>query len=869
MANESQSRMARRNQTKKTKKPIVKRIFLFSFIIMLIASLSIGSLFTYYAAASPSLDAQHLSDPVSTKVYDKDGNLFAELGTEKRTKISYNDLPPVLIDAVIATEDARFFSHVGIDPKRIGGAILANITDGFGSEGASTITQQVIKGSFLSPEKTIKRKVQEQWLAIRLDSKYSKEEILEMYLNKIYYGNHSYGVAKAAENYFGKSDLNELTLPEAALLAGLPQRPSAYDPTKNPDLAQERMNTVLKLMVDHGKITEEQADEARQVSVESLLVKSSKESVKYEAFLQQVQDEAQEKYGIDIYNDGVEIHTTLDSSAQEHVEFLLSDSPDNPITFPDDRLQAGLTILDTNNGSIRAIGGGRKLDETKDGWNYAIDGGDRSPGSTFKPIIAYGPAIEFNQLSTYHQIEDAPYQKGDVNIRNWNREYHGWLSMRQALRDSLNIPAVKTLEETGFENAKEFAERLGIEFADDTIELTDAIGGTKTGVTPLQLAGAYSAFGNEGIYHEPYSITSIIYSDGRAEEYKPEPVAAMREYTAYMITDMLKTVVRDGTGTTANVPGLPVAGKTGTTNMADQEGSPDAWFSGYTTNYTIAVWTGYGKNEAIPQSGLKIAQNMFRLTMEKVSEGKDTPDFAQPESVVEVAVERGTNPAKLPSEFTPSSNIVTELFVKGNEPTTRSERFDRVDPVNGLKASYNKDAESINVSWNHSGDSVNFQVRGGSGSLADITSTSNNSTTISGVEAGSTYTVEVTAVSSRNGTNRSNPVTATVQIPASEPDEETEEETEVSEPEENEDNPPDDAEENSEEANEEAEEDNGNSQENNENNENVEANENQDDQTSDEDAAQSDEQPSEENNAEDASQNEADNSEDNQENTEN
>lgn len=801
MANESQSRMARRKQKQQKKKPVVKNIFLFFFIMTTIVFLSIGSLFTYYVTASPKLDAQQLSDPASSRIYDKDGNLFAELGTEKRTKIEYDDLPEVLVDAVIATEDSRFFSHLGIDPKRIGGAILANITDGFGSEGASTITQQVIKGSFLSPEKTLKRKVQEQWLAIRLDSKYSKEEILEMYLNKIYYGNNSYGVAKAAENYFGKSNLNELTLPEAALLAGLPQRPSAYDPTVNPDLAQERMNTVLKLMVDHGKITEEEAAEAKEVSVESLLVDSAPEAeeLKYEAFLQQVRQEAKEKFGVDIYNDGVEVHTTIDPVAQEQVEFLLSDSADNPIVYPDENLQAGLTVLDTNNGSIRAIGGGRKTDEGKDGWNYAIDGGTRQPGSTFKPITAYGPAIEYNQWPTYQQIEDSPYEKNGIKIRNWNRQHQGWITMRKALRDSLNVPAIRTLEATGFENAQKFAEGLGIEFANDQIELTDAIGGAQTGVTPLQLAGAYSAFGNEGIYHEPYSITSVVYSDGRTEEFKPEPVAAMREYTAYMITDMLKTVVTEGTGTAANVPGLSVAGKTGTTNLADQEGSPDAWFSGYTTNYTIAVWTGYGTNDPIPANGLKIAQMLFQQTMTKISQGKDTPDFAQPESVVEVSVERGTNPAKLPSSYTPSSNIVTELFVKGTEPSSKSERFDQIDAVSGLRASFDENTGSVNVAWNYGSDAAIFKVRGGSGSLNNITTTSSKSIKIPGVERGTTYTVEVTAISETNGSNQSNPVTATVTIPGTqeeikaEPEEEPAEQTDESEEQ------PDDAEQESQE----------------------------------------------------------------------
>ncbi|UFU01272.1 PBP1A family penicillin-binding protein [Radiobacillus kanasensis] len=784
MANNSQSRMERRKQKKNGKKPIWKKVLLIFAIIMLVAGLGVGALFTYYIAAAPDINEELLYDPASTKVYDMNGELFADLGQQTRTKVSYDEIPTVLRDAVIATEDARFFSHFGIDFRRIAAAVWGNVTNGFGSEGASTITQQVVKRSFLSPDKTLKRKVQEQWLAVKLDSDYSKEQILEMYLNKIYYGSGAYGVATAAKTYFGKEDLSELTLPEAALLAGLPQRPSAYDPFKAPDLAKERMETVLSLMVQHNKITEEEAEEAKKVKIEDLLVNSSPDRKDYEAFIQKVAKEVEEKTGANIYNDSMKIYTTLDPNAQDQVEFLLSESEENPIKYPDNEFQAGLTVLDTKTGAIRAIGGGRKLDDTKNGWNYAIDGDGRQAGSTFKPIIDYGPAIEYMQWSTYHQLnDDKPYPIAgtDKVIRNWNDRNQGWMSIRYAIEQSLNVPAVKTYEEVGAENAQKFAESLGITFNNDQIELTDAIGGAQTGVTPMELAGAYRAFGNEGIYNEPYAVTKVEFED-ETIDLKPKPTSVMEDSTAYMITDMLKSVVQSGTGTDAAVSGLPIAGKTGTTNIEGKSGSNNSWFSGYTTNYTISVWTGYDENkQIIPEGYTELAEDLFRETMAHISEGIDTPDFKKPSSVVEVAIEKGSNPAKLPSKYTPDSKIVTELFVKGTEPTKTSEKYDQIEPITGLQAKYNKENNTIDVTWKYNKEQqegISFNVSAGVGDsdLSKLTTTKNTELEISKVEKGKTYTIEVLAVSDENEDMVSEPARITVQIPEEDEEEEEEEE---------------------------------------------------------------------------------------------
>lgn len=778
MAENSQSRAARKKQQKQSKqsgkKSVFKRIFTTLLIIGLVGALLGGGLFVYYVQGAPDLDEAKLSDPYSTKMYDVNGDLFAELGTQKRTKITYEDVPQVLENAVLATEDVRFFDHFGIDLQRIGGAIYANITEGFGAQGASTITQQVVKRSFLSPKKSIERKVQEQWLALKLEQKYSKEQIFSMYLNKIYYGNNAYGVASAAKLYFNK-DLNELTLPEAALLAGLPQRPSAYDPYKNPDLAQERKNVVLDLMVQHEKISEAEAKEAKAVKVQSMLSEKTESNIPYDAFIEQVLKEIQGKVDdVNVYEDGLKVYTTLDPNAQQKAEQLLDEN--GGISFPDKELQTAATVLDTKTGAIRAIAGGRNTEGINATFNYAIDG-ESQPGSTFKPIMDYGPAIEHLKWSTHHQLNDEPYNylTGDKNkIRNWDGRFMGQMSAREALARSRNVPAVKTLNEVGLEKALSFAEGLGIEFNDNTKVESNAIGGGEN-VTTLELAEAYAAFGNEGVHNEAFSVTRIEFQDGSEPlEFEQKSNVAMNDSTAYMVTDMLKDVVNSsiGTGTRANVSGLPLAGKTGTTNE-----DKDSWFTGYTTNYTISVWTGYGNDKrSIPDDNYSkyIPHLYFQTLMSHISQGVETADFNKPSSVVESKVEAGTSPAKLPSEYTPSNLIRYELFVKGTEPTNTSQTYDQLNPVEGLQANYDQGNKSISLSWKYKQDEerpVTFTVKGASEGQSPQTITEGIKETkiqIPNVNPGATYSFEVIAVSERNDGNTSSPKTVQIEIPEKE-----------------------------------------------------------------------------------------------------
>lgn len=650
----------KQSQTRAERKKVNKKI---SFAKKLFIVLSVAFLFVFSAGAitalallsgTPKLDLAKLEDIQSSTIYDMNDNEVMDLsGEEYRKSVALKDIPKVLIDAVITTEDIRFYDHKGVDVKRIGGAIVANFQNGFGAEGASTVTQQVVKNSFLNSEKSIRRKAQEAYLSIQLERKYSKEQILETYLNKIYFGQGAYGVEAAAKVYFNKS-LQDVTLEEAALIAGLPQRPSEYDPFKNPKQAEKRRNVVLSLMEKYDMITKEEAKQAKAIAVEDMLHKG-KEELQYEPFIDQVIKDVvsaglNEK---DIFTAGLKIYTTLDRDAQDHVDRVLS--TDEIIQYPNEHFRAGTALVDTGSGAIRALGGRSRSDQ-KDvarAFNYATQI-ERQPGSTIKPILDYGPAIEQLKWSTAQPIKDEPLEIDGSNIQNWDRDYRGSVTMRTALQWSYNVPAVNTFLQVGSEKSKQFAKGLGIEL--DEIFPSYAIGGFKHGISPLELAGAYSAFGNNGVYHEPFTVRKIVFPDGKEIEISPEGKEAMSDYTAYMITDMLKSVVNSGTGTRANIPELPMAGKTGTTNLDKSiasNGTSDAWFVGYTVQYTMAVWTGYDqttKETYLTNEQSRLAQHIFKEIMTDVSKDKEINDFTKPDSVIEKVV-----------------GGKRELFVKGAE----------------------------------------------------------------------------------------------------------------------------------------------------------------------------------------------------------
>jgi penicillin-binding protein 1A len=769
---EERRRLQQKKQKKKQKKKssFLKKILIAFFFIGIVGMIAGAATLAYYIAGAPPLNENQLKGQLSSKVYDMYGNQIYEIGTEKTTYVKIDDIPDQVKNAFIATEDVRFYEHNGIDLIRFGGAVIANIQEGFGAEGASTITQQLVKLSFLSPEKTIQRKVQEAWLALQVEQKYSKDQILEMYLNRVYYPGNYYGVARAAEAFYGKT-LDELSLDEVAMLAGMVKNPHGYNPRENPEAAEKRRNVVLMLMEKHGFISKEEADQAKQKSVTASLVNPTEKSNQYYAFIEQVIEEIREHLDIDPSAAGLKIYSTLDPDAQSYIENLLNG---DQLNFRNEHLQAGVALLDTETGEIRAIGGGRN--QPIGGFNYAVDT-KRQPGSTIKPILDYGPAIEYLKWSTYHQIEDAPYTYSNgTPINNYDNRYKGWMSIRQALADSRNIPALKALQEVGLDRAKDFAEGLGIKL--DEISEAYAIGGFKEGVSPLQMAGAFSAFGNNGIYIKPHAVKKVELADGTVIELSPEPVEAMSDYTAFMITDMMKSVVQYGTGTRANVAGLHIAGKTGTTNFTPEEkqkynvpkgGAKDSWFVGYTPKYTAAVWTGFEKNDEkmhLDRIDQRLAKDIFKEVIKHVSKG-DRSDFKQPNSVVKLAIEKGTNPAKLASEFTPKDMITYEYFVKGKEPTKVSNKYQQVDKPSDLQVSYDEAAQAVTVKWLYDEEfleDVSFEVRLAinDNSYKVAATTKEMVYTVSNVEPGSVYKFQVIAI--RDG-NRSDPAAAIIEIP--------------------------------------------------------------------------------------------------------
>ncbi|MFB1080858.1 PBP1A family penicillin-binding protein [Jeotgalibacillus sp. JSM ZJ347] len=814
-----EKRNAQRNSKSKNKKKkkgsIFKKIFITVLIVGLAGLLFGGGLFAYYASQAPELNEEDFIDPITTELLDVNGDVFARIGAENREFVSYDEIPPKVENAVLAIEDNRFYEHQGVDFFRLMGAVLANITEGFGAEGASTLTQQVIKQSVLTPEKSLERKAQEAWLAYQLEQDYEKEEIFEMYVNKIFYSDGIYGIRTASQYYFG-TDLADLETHQAAYLAGLPQRPNAYNLYVDPELAKERRDTVLRQMHNHGKISEEEMNQAIEMDIMDGVVDRSEgsgnprqqlsaEESKYDAFVDVVLDEIENLEDVNPYEDGLKINTTLDPNAQTIVENTLNNGN---IQFPADMndvmAQAGVTLLDTQSGAIRAIGGGRGYgDEVQRGFNYATDQ-TRQPGSAIKPLLDYAPAIEYLDWSTAHTIVDEPFEYSNgFAPNNYDGQFKGPMTMRDALADSRNITAIKAYLEVGQEQGTKFLKDLGWDFktenCGEVLCESAAIGGEPETNT-LEMAGAYAAFGNKGVYNEPHSVTSIEFRDGSSMELEAESEVVMKDSTAYMMADMLKDVLEPGaTGELAQVNGLPLAGKSGTTNYPSDvlnannipsNGAPDSWFAGFTTQYTAAVWLGYASNQnenyLSPQDRW-VSQYLFRDIMRGVHEGIETPDFEKPDSVVEVEIEKGTSPVQLASEYTPNDQKSTELFIRGTEPTSVSEEYvvpDLQAPSN-LSAAYDNESGSIQLTWDHSQDEnddreVEFEVLVSvdGGEERELAVTSQNGLNIEQVQEGSSYTFTVTAIADEERSSSANTNIEIARSEDEEQDEETEEESE-------------------------------------------------------------------------------------------
>lgn len=695
---------------KKKKKSNVKKVFkiiiIIFFILFIIGIIAVALFWINIVNNAPKFDPDLLYHQESSIVYNMNGNEVKSLATEKRENVSYDELPEVLINAIIATEDSRFFQHNGFDLLRFMKASFAAVLGQDGG-GASTLTMQVSKNTYTSTEVSITRKFTDIYMAIfEIEKNYTKQEIIEFYVNYPYLGGGAYGVEQACQNYFGKS-AKDINLAEAALIAGLFQSPGGYDPYIYPEKAEKRRQTVLYLMERHGYITEEQRKEASKMTVDKLLVSTEEEGedYTYQSFIDEVLKEVAEDTGLDPYTTSMEIYTTMDSQQQAYIYGIMKGEN---FTWENDVVDAGIAVVDVKSGAITALGGGRNKDGAKT-FNNATELNNQI-GSTSKPIFDYAVGIEYENWSTYTPFVDEPYQYSDgTTINNWDGQYKGWMTAREALAQSRNIPALKAFQLNKNSNIKEFVTKLGLHPEIDSngmLHEAHAIGGY-TGESPLNMAAAYAAFANQGYYTEPYSYTKIVLREtGEVIEKKINKTKVMGEDTAYMMTSMLQSSAQYGLGNQANINGAVYGAKTGTSNFDAKtkelaglryDAVHDLWVTGTSPDYAISVWYGYDKIDPNYTNTVNTIQH--RKLFQAVGKGifKTGSTFTKPDSVVEVQVEKGTDPVKLASDQTPSDLIITELFKKGTEPTEISTKYIQLDNVKNLKSSI--DNNKLTLTW--------------------------------------------------------------------------------------------------------------------------------------------------------------------------
>ncbi|ORO92021.1 penicillin-binding protein PBP1A [Streptococcus mitis] len=625
-----------------------------TFLTLFIALFLLGGgVFLYFVSKAPALSESKLVATTSSKIYDNKNELIADLGSERRVNAQANEIPTDLVKAIVSIEDHRFFDHRGVDTIRIMGAALRNLQGG-GLQGASTLTQQLIKLTYFSTstaDQTLSRKAQEAWLAVQLEQKATKQEILTYYINKVYMSNGNYGMQTAAQNYYGK-DLKDLSLPQLALLAGMPQAPNQYDPYSHPEAALERRNLVLSEMKGQKYISAEDYEKAINTPVTDGL-QSLKSANSYPAYmdnyLKEVIDQVEQETGYNLLTTGMEVYTNVDKDVQQRLWDVYN--TDEYVAYPDDELQVASTIVDVTNGKVIAqLGARHQSSNVSFGINQAVET-NRDWGSTMKPITDYAPALEYGVYdSTATIVHDVPYNYPgtDTPVYNWDKGYFGNITIQYALQQSRNVTAVETLNKVGLDRAKTFLNGLGINYP--SIHYANAISSNTTesnkqyGASSEKMAAAYAAFANGGIYHKPMYINKVVFSDGSEKEFSDAGTRAMKETTAYMMTEMMKTVLAYGTGRGAYLPWLAQAGKTGTSNYTDDEiekhikntgyVAPDEMFVGYTRKYSMAVWTGYSNRlTPIVGDGFLVAAKVYRSMITYLSEDTHPEDWTMPDGL--------------------------------------------------------------------------------------------------------------------------------------------------------------------------------------------------------------------------------------------
>lgn len=672
------------------KKSPFKRIFK---VVLLVCAVLAASLFLFACVTLLDAGTWDAFDPEkilgaaeTTLLYDAEDQEIARLhGSEDRISIRLSTLPDYVPQAFIAAEDARFYSHRGIDVIRIMGAAWEDIKAGGYVQGASTISQQLIKLSHLTSEKTMTRKLEEAVLAYKMEQTYTKDEILEMYVNYVYFGGGYYGVEAAARGYFG-IPAEKLFLAQSAMLAGILKAPSRYAPHLALEASTNRRNHILNLMMEQGYISPEECALARDEGVE--IIHKDKESFTRGYYVNTAISQAADILQINreaLLTGGYRIYTAYDPELQSACESLFQD--EDLFAAPD--VQGAVIVQRANSGYIAALVGGRNS-LSGEAFNRATDI-RRQPGSVIKPILCYAPALEYFDYTAATMLLDERESFGDYAPENFGSQYHGWVTLRQAVTQSMNIPAVKVLSSIGVSNAKDFAKSVGIQFDETDDSLALALGGFKYGISPWMAVGAYNAFASGGVFYAPTTVRAIMDAEDRLlYQYDGTGVRVMREENAYILNSMLQSVVSEGTGRRLGALGIPLAGKTGT--VGEGEGNRDAWMAAYNPEYAAVVWMGYDDSYqgVLPEdaTGGKYPALLLHALFDRLYPDKNAPDFSAPQGVVQVKLDayslKNRHEAVLSSALTPKSSVVSEVFVRGSEPTVQSEYWSVPLPVRDL-----------------------------------------------------------------------------------------------------------------------------------------------------------------------------------------
>lgn len=726
-ASEVKDKVIRKSKATKSKPQLSKRkrIILNILLVCVITFIALITVFfSYVIIKAPKFDPNNLKFTQMSELYDSDGNIIARMGNENRTEITYDELPEVLIDAIIATEDSRFFQHNGFDLPRFVKAGVGQVL-GKDSGGASTLTMQIVKNNYTSTVASgfegIVRKFTDIYLSIfKVERKYTKKEIIEFYVNDSYLGNGAYGVEQASLNYFGKS-VDELNLAEASFIAGLFQSPTYYNPYNYPERAESRRKTVLYLMERHGYITEEERKIAESQPITALIKTEQTDNTysEYQGYIDTVVEELEEEYDLNPYTTPLKIYTAMNREKQDFINKVMNGEA---WTWENDLVQAGIVMTTSETGEVIAVGAGRNKN-TQLSFNYATHT-NKQIGSTAKPIFDYGPAVEYLGWGTVNYIVDEPHTyTGGKKISNSDGGYKGILPMYQALGLSRNVTALKTFQqvssEAGNDKIIKFATSLGLtpEIENGKIHEAHSIGSftgsNKEGESrnsPMTMAGAYQAFSNGGYYIKPHTIVKFVYKEtDEVVESKATKTRVMNDSTAYIINYALNWSVTNGLAkTAANISGVQVAAKTGTSNFDEatikangisSRAVNDLWVCGYTPTQTITFWYGYDKlykEHYSTTSSWSTRDRFYRNLAENLFD-KTGDTFEVPSSIEAVEVVKNSMPLKLASASTPESMKVTGYFRKGTAPTETSTSYDTLPSVSNVSSKVS--GKTVSLSW--------------------------------------------------------------------------------------------------------------------------------------------------------------------------